>query len=115
MDELKLIVETVAGLPTLTVWVLCGYLIYKLAVIGSIYGVIRYGIEKFVEWRTMPPPVPAPIQYKLSGFAINEDVALALTAQLQRLSGSGYIHTTDIKKLQKAIDCMEQQAKEKNA
>lgn len=107
MEELKLIVETVAGLPTLTIYVLCGYLIYKLAVVGSIYGVIRFGIEKFVEWRTMPAPIPAPIQYKMNGFVLNEDVALGLSAQLQRLSSTNYIHASDIVKLRKALDLIE--------
>ena len=56
MEELKLLIEAIAGLPTITLWVLVGYLVYKLAVVGSIYGVIRFGIEKFVQWRTTPPP-----------------------------------------------------------
>ena len=41
MEELKLLIEAIAGLPTITLWVLVGYLVYKLAVVGSIYGVIR--------------------------------------------------------------------------
>ena len=112
MEELKLLVATVAGLPTLTVWVLCGYLVYKLTIIGSLYGVIRFGILKFVEWRTMPAPMPAPIQYKMGALTINEDVALALSAQLQRLSKTGYIHTSDVAKLRAAMDYIEQRAKE---
>ena len=35
MDELKTLIEAVAGLPTLTLWVLVGYLVYKLAIVGS--------------------------------------------------------------------------------
>ena len=31
IDELKLLIEAVAGLPTLMVWVLVGFLAYKLA------------------------------------------------------------------------------------
>lgn len=50
LDELKLIIEAIAGLPTVMVWVLCGYLIYKLAVIGSVYGLIRLAINKAHEW-----------------------------------------------------------------
>lgn len=46
MDELKLLISMVADLPTLAVWVLVGYLCYKIAVIGSIYGVIRLLIVK---------------------------------------------------------------------
>lgn len=111
MDELKLLIDTVAGLPTLTIWILAGYLLYKLCVIGSVYGVIKYAIQKFVEWRTMPPPAPHPIQYKFGGFAINEDVALALIAQLQRLASTNYIHASDVTKLSKAIDQIQKEGK----
>lgn len=116
MDELKLIIETVANLPTLTAWVLCGYLIYKLSIVGSIYGLIRYAIHKFVEWRTLPPPPPPPIMYKLNGMnAINEEVALSIVAQLQRLSTTGYIHASDVHKLRMALDYVEAQRKKENA
>lgn len=46
MDELKLIIEAIAGLPTIMVWVLLGYLVYKLAVVGSIYGLIKFTVQK---------------------------------------------------------------------
>jgi len=55
----------------------------------------------------MPPQVPAPIQYKMGGFVINEDVALGLSAQLQRLTSTNYIHASDIVKLRKALDLIE--------
>ena len=44
MDELKLLIEMVANLPSLAIWVLLGYLVYKIVVIGSIYGVLRLAI-----------------------------------------------------------------------
>ena len=46
MEELKILVGLIADLPALGVWVLAGYLIYKISVIGSIYGVIRLLIVK---------------------------------------------------------------------
>ena len=98
MDELKLLIEAVAGLPTITVWILLGYLVYKLCVIGSIYGVIRYGIEKFVEWRSIPTV------FKIAGKAINEDVAYQLEVQITRLASTTYIHSSDVVKLTKALD-----------
>lgn len=98
MEELKLLIEAVAGLPTITLWVLVGYLIYKLAVIGSMYGVIRYGIAKFVEWKTVPR------QFKVGTQCINEDVEQALQVQLARLMSSIYIHSDGVLKLKTAID-----------
>lgn len=52
MDELKLLIGMVADLPALAVWVLCGYLLYKIVVIGSIYGLIRFAIDKAHDWLT---------------------------------------------------------------
>ena len=46
MEELKLLISMVNDLPALATWVLVGYLIYKITVIGSIYGVIRLLIVK---------------------------------------------------------------------
>lgn len=46
LDELKLIIEAIAGLPTIMVWVLLGYLVYKMAVIGSIYRLIKFTVQK---------------------------------------------------------------------
>ena len=108
MEELKLLIEAVAGLPTITLWVLVGYLIYKLAVIGSVYGVIRYGIEKFVEWRTTPPPPPPPEikEYSLRGIAISDDVAHRLERQVARLKRNNlsYIHLDDVERFEKILD-----------
>ena len=98
MDELKLLIEAVAGLPTITVWILLGYLLYKLCVLGSVYGVIRYAIEKFVEWRSVPKI------FKIAGNAINEDVAYQLEVQISRLVSTSYIHSSDVIKLKKALD-----------
>lgn len=105
MEELQLLVQTVAGLPTLTLWVLAGYLIYKLAVISSIYATIRYLADKFVYWMT------APNKFSFDGITINEDVASQLKTQLSRISTTTYIHSSDVIKLKNAIDNMKQEAK----
>jgi hypothetical protein len=105
MDELKLLIEMVANLPTMAVWVLVGFFVYKVVVIGSIYGVIRLGIVKTHSWLTHPKTTT----YKMGALAINETVALALAAQLNRLSGTGYIHASDVAKLADAIDHIEAQ------
>jgi hypothetical protein len=98
MEELKLLIEAVAGLPTITLWVLIGYLIYKLAIIGSMYGVMRFAIQKFVEWKTNPKT------FKIGGKAINETVAFELEVQVSRLVSTSYIHSSDVLKLKQALD-----------
>lgn len=46
MDELKSLIEAIAGLPQLAVWVVVAFWAYKVIVIGSIFGVVRLGISK---------------------------------------------------------------------
>ncbi len=101
MDELKLLIDMVANLPTLMVWVLVGYLVYKVAVIGSIYGVIRLLIVKVHDWKT------APRTFKIGGKPINSDVAEELNAQILRLGSASmynYYHSSDVQKLKQALD-----------
>jgi hypothetical protein len=103
MEELKDLIHAIAGLPTLTVWILVGYLVYKLAIVGSMYGVIRYAIQQFVVWRTGAMTR----QFKMGSRMIDESVAELVQTQIIRLcSGTGYIHASDAMRLKKAIDLM---------
>ena len=54
MDELKTLIEVVAGLPTLTLWVLVGYLVYKLAIVGSWFAIARFCVDKLHNWLITP-------------------------------------------------------------
>lgn len=100
MEELKELISMLAHLPQLTVWVLAGFLAYKLAVVGSIYGVIRLIVVKVHDWKVNP----APVQLRLGTRTINEDVAEALRAQVARIGDSAYIHYRDVQKLKDALD-----------
>lgn len=99
MEELETLVKMVAGLPTLTIWILAGYLAYRLAVIGSIYGVIRLAINRYFDYRTRP------VEYKLGATFISPEVARVVENQIVRLQNiGGYIHASDADKLRRAID-----------
>lgn len=120
MEELKLIIETVAHLPTMTLWVLCGYLVYKLAVIGSVFGLIRYGIQCGHDWLMHRHEVrKVDIYGTIQGMTITADNSHdRLIAQLNRLIGkrahsSCYIHAQSVTWLQEAID--EKEAKDREA
>ena len=104
MEELQLIIQMVTGLPTLTVWVLLGYLVYKLAIVGSTYGVIRYGLDTLIKWKTAPLQYNYVIEKELK--LLHKDVGPQIFTQLARLQevGYGYIHGSDVDKLRKAID-----------
>ena len=112
MDELKALIELVAKLPTLTVWVLLGYLVYKLAVVGSTYGVIRLALIRLFDW--LQQRKAREVEYKeirpmLDGVCIRAH-SDKLIAQLHRLRGKGlsiessYIHEQSIDWLREAID-----------
>lgn len=103
MEELKLLVEMVANLPTLTVWVLVGYLVYKLAVVGSTFGVIRLVIVKAHDWAVKPR------QAKLGAFTISEEVHQRLVQQIIRIQrgSSTFFHSSDLERLREAIDAFE--------
>jgi hypothetical protein len=100
MDELKLLIEMVANLPALAVWVLVGYLAYKVAVVGSIYGVIRLLIVKVHDWATKPKIMAL----KIGAKPIDESTAEALNAQISRVCNGSYYHMSDVQKLREALD-----------
>lgn len=41
VEDLKILIEAIAGLPTLAIWVIAMYFFFKIAIIGSIFGVVR--------------------------------------------------------------------------
>lgn len=47
MQEIKDILAMVKDLPNFTLTVLTGFLIYKLAIVGSIYSVVRFIATKY--------------------------------------------------------------------
>lgn len=106
MDELKVLVEMLAGLPHTVLWVLVGYLIYKLVILGSIYGVLRLLIEKTHDWVTQPKRV----EWDMGDITVGTTTKHALTEQLLRLRDrSSYIHFEDSNRLRKAIDLLLEQ------
>jgi uncharacterized membrane protein YhiD involved in acid resistance len=114
MEDIKFLIDAVANLPTLAVWVLCGYLVYKVAVVGSVYGVIRFGLGQLFGWlNTRKLTVEhKEIRAMLDGLCIH-DQPERLIAQLYRLRGKGvrietsYIHRQDVDWLREAIDAKE--------
>jgi len=107
MDELKLLIEMVSNLPSLAVWVLIGYLVYKVVVIGSIYGLARFGIEKLHSWLTTPKERLVDVRLMLDGMCIiGAKEELLLQLERVRLVGysGGYIHDSHVAWLEAAIN-----------
>lgn len=111
MDELKLLVEMVASLPAMAVWVIAFFFVYKVVVIGSIYGLIRFSVDKAHSWLTTPKHAihTKEIRAVIDGMCIRGQ-ADVLIAQLSRLRGkatgikSEYIHEQSVQWLREAID-----------
>lgn len=114
MQELKLLVEMVANLPSMALWVIAFFFIYKVAIIGSVYGVIRFVAGRMFDW--LQAKKTAPVEMKeirplIDGMCISSDgVGNALIAQIYRLRGRGlgitseYIHKQSVEWLREAID-----------
>lgn len=100
MEELKMIVDMIAHLPTLATWVLVGFLFYKLMVVGSLFGLARLIVVKLHDGLTNQKPK----QMKLGVKTVNEEVAVELTEQLGRLSTTNYIYHTDVRQLKDWLD-----------
>lgn len=109
VEELKILIEAVANLPNAALWVLSGYLFYKVCIIGSIYGVIRFSVEKLHDWAVTKKTEVTPVDMTKQVACISESVAMSLVNQVIRLHGvnginSTYIHASDVAKLSQAID-----------
>ena len=112
MEELKLLVEMVANLPGMALWVIALFFFYKLFIVGSIYGVIRLGINQLHSW--LVTRKAREVEYKeirpmLDGMCIKAETD-SFIAQLHRLRGKGvscgnsYIHKQSVEWLRQAID-----------
>lgn len=114
MDELKMLIDMVAALPAMAMWVLVGFFAYKVVVVGSIYGLVRFVVDKLHSWLTGPPrpePPGPPIQVDglVGGISIT-GCAPAIIEQIKRIRGKGlnihspYIHSQSVDWLREAID-----------
>lgn len=109
MNELKLLIEMVANLPSLAVWVLVGYLCYQISIIGSIYGLARFAIDKLYRWKTTPVRRDVEVRLLIDGMCITGTQG-KLMRQLERVRMaarivcSTYLHSTDMDWLEQAID-----------
>lgn len=112
MEELgKALINALKDAPHLALSALVIFYGFKVAVVGSIYGVIRFCVDrvcKVLETRKTEYKEIRPI---INGMCITSDgTSDELIAQLQRLRGlrtgisSNYIHKCGVQWLQEAID-----------
>lgn len=105
IEALKEIVTIIKDLPAYAVWILAGFLFYKLTVIGSVYGVIRLGINRLFDY--LGKDRKQIKEFDLRGIAVDEAAeqqAKALIVSLKQ-NHLGYVHYSDI---QFAIDAVKE-------
>ena len=117
MEEIKQLIEAVANLPHVALWVLAGYLVYKLAMIGSLYATIRFlgaRLFDYLQARKTLPPVMVEVVDTFEGMCIGGESG-RLKEQIQRVigrfihrnglvGGLNYIHGGSVDWLKEAID-----------
>lgn len=119
MEELKLLVEMVAGLPSMALWVVAFFFIYKVSIIGSIYGVIRLAIQRFYEYgisengksKTVITKQEVHFEDLINGLTItSDDTKFRLISLLKYFAKNNtnyrgeYIHSSHVDWLREAID-----------
>ena len=86
LEEFKELVQLLNNLPHLALWVAAGFWAYKVIVIGSIYGLIRFAIDKLHDWLTKPKAV----EWKFASVRLHEPEKLeALLRGVASYSNSG--------------------------
>lgn len=100
MEELKMAVELLGGAGSLALWALVVIYLYKVVIIGSIYGTIRFIVIKIHDWLVTPKT----IQLRIGTTIVDDATALALQVQISRLSERGYLHMDGVQKLREALD-----------
>lgn len=117
MDELKLVLDIIQSLPDMALWALVVIYFYKVTIVGSIYGVIRYLANKWHDYavtkkaeQILPPRVHE-IHFAdiLQGITVNGDSTMAqLVRQIQRLQSKkgkdNFIDKNTVAWLRDAID-----------
>jgi hypothetical protein len=109
LDALKDLIGLLKDIPNHAMWILGGYMFYKLFIVGSIYGCIRLAINRFHEYLLAPKTIIH--KWDIGSHFINSETKESLEELLDTLkspknradlkfiskSGRHYIHSTDVK------------------
>ena len=106
MDELKELVALVVQLPEYALWALLGFLAYKLAVVGSVYSLCRFVVEKLYAGFTAPRVE----RFKINGHWMSEVEEAALNGLLTRAGSRGGTLAPDtVDRMHRALNLLEEQ------
>lgn len=112
MDELRELLSILKDMPSFALWVIAGLLVYKVTVIGSIYGVVRLALVRLFDWLSLRKRQDVELRPTIDGMCIN-GIAPELIAQLSRLrwkqDPASYIHFSGVDRLRRALDLLDAQ------
>lgn len=99
-------------LPDLAIWILVGILFYKVAIVGSIFGIIKLAITKLHDFAIKPKIITR--NFKIDEFLISgcEHEFMALLSKMRK-PGLTYIHKSDIIHVIELMRQYERESKEK--
>jgi len=98
IEELKELLKLIQHLPDYVMWVLAGILFYKVFIIGNIYALARYAINKLHDFLTKEKIVRTEITYR--GLCINAETELLLHCFIR--DNLTYVFESDVKDLMAA-------------
>lgn len=101
MEELKELIDLISKLPELAIWVLVAFWVYKVIVIGSIFGIIKLGIVSFRDWLMKDKVVIT--KFDLGGIWIQEHVKNEFAEVLTFKFGTANPTNSQVRELIKQI------------
>lgn len=100
IDELKLLLDQMKNVPDVALWILGGFLLYKLVTYLSMTGAVVYIVRLLCG--TFLGHANKPKNLSLHSLVINEDVEIEIRDLLREIRSTGYVHSSDVKELRKA-------------
>lgn len=106
IEGLKELAEILKELPDMAVLIMAGFLFYKLFIIGSVYGVIKLGINRLHD--VMTKPKEQIIKYKLTDKIYSHDNAADIMEKflekICKFKGGYNLDNNDIQFIEEAFD-----------
>lgn len=100
IDELKLLLDQMKNVPDMALWIMGGFLFYKLVTYLSLTGSFVYVVKMLCQTTTDWHQKPKKISY--GHLIIDEKCEIELQDLIKSMRTTRFIHSSDIKHLQNA-------------
>ena len=104
MEELKILIELIKDLPQTALYILLGYFLYKVLVVGSIFGLFRLFIVKLYG---ILSGLINKQNLKISKPFLNDNVERnfygIMNEYFHKDKSSDYIHSSDIREIEEKL------------